>query len=504
MLTMFSDFFSSSFLLPSTFILVIFIISVWFLSPTTKIQKNPLPSPSRLPIIGNLHQLGANPHRSLQALSNKHGPLMLLHFGRVPVLIVSSADASREIMKTHDAIFSNRPTSSVRNKLIYNAVDIAFANYGKQWRQNKSTVVTKLVSPKKVESFRQMREEETDLLVEKIKEMSCSSSPVINMNSLVLSIINGIICRTSLGKKYEGASSKELFANFIELMGVFSIGDYIPWLSFVDWLHGYEARAVKISKQLDKFLENVIEEHLAQKTEKSEEDKDYVDLLLQIQNDGDDKFTLSRDAIKAIILDVFVGGTDTTYATMVWEFTELLKNPRVMKKLQEEVRQVAKGKTKITEDDLDKMIYLKAVVKETIRMHPSAPLLAPRVCTQDVKVMGYDIEVGTQVFINQWAISRDPSIFDNPDEFRPERFLDSPIDYKGHHFELAAFGSGRRMCPGIQFAMILNDLVLANLVHQFDFVLPDGQKGEDMDISETVGLAVHRRVPLDVLAISKV
>ncbi|KAF5808699.1 putative psoralen synthase [Helianthus annuus] len=171
-----------------------------------------------------------------------------------------------------------------------------------------------------------------------------------------------------------------------------------------------------------------------------------------------------------------------------------------MKKLQEEVRQVAKGKPKITENDLDQMWYLKAVVKETFRMHMPLPLLVPRESTQDVELMGYNIAAGTQVLINAWAVGRDPALWDNPDEFRPERFLDSPVDYRGLHFELTPFGAGRRKCPGIQFAMSVNELVLASLVHKFDFVLPDAQKGEDLDMSETIGITIHKKLPLLVVA----
>lgn len=198
--------------------------------------------------------------------------------------------------------------------------------------------------------------------------------------------------------------------------------------------------------------------------------------------------------------DVFTGGTDSTYTTLEWELSELLRNPRAMKKLQEEVREVAKGKPKITEDDLDQMQYLKAVVKETFRMHTPLPLLVPRESTQDVKVLGYDIAAGSQVLINAWAVGRDPCLWDHPEEFRPERFLDSPVDYKGLHFELTPFGAGRRKCPGINFAMNVNELVLASLVHKFDFVLPDAQKAEDLDMSETIGITIHKKLPLQVLA----
>ncbi|CAI9267264.1 unnamed protein product [Lactuca saligna] len=496
---------SSSLILLPLFILVVSILSKWYFFPSKPLKNLP-PSPSKLPIIGNLHQLGSSPHRSLQGLAKKHGPdLMLLHFGRVPVVVASSADASREIMKTHDLIFANRAKSSVPSILSYNARDIAFADYGEYWRQIKSIAVLQLLSQKRVQSFRRMREEETDLLVEKIREISCSSSPVVDMSKLLISLTNGVICRSAMGRRHGGEKFKELFAQFVELLGVFSVGDYIPWLSWVDRLNGYAAKAVKIAAEFDEFLESVIEEHVDRKRQTydvggDDENKDFVDILLEIQNEKDASFVLDRDTVKALILDVFTGGTDSTYSTLEWELSELLRNPHVMKKLQEEVREVAKGKPKITEDDLDQMHYLKAVVKENFRLHAPLPLLVPRESTQDVKLMGYDIAAGTQVLINAWAVGRDPSLWDDPEEFRPERFMDSPVDYKGLHFELTPFGAGRRKCPGIQFAMSVNELVLASLVYSFDFQLPGGQKGQDLDMSETVGITIHKKLPLLLVA----
>ncbi|KAM0007001.1 putative cytochrome P450 [Helianthus debilis subsp. tardiflorus] len=493
------------------FILLLTIFSKWYFS-SSKTLKNPPPSPSKLPVIGNLHQLGSSPHRSLRALADKHGPLMLLHFGSVPVVVASSAHASHEIMKTHDLTFANRAKSSVPSILSYNARDIAFSDYGEYWRQIKSIAVLQLLSPKRVQSFRRMREEETDLLVERIREISSSSSssPVVNLSELLISLTNGVICRAALGRKHGGEKFKELFAHFVELLGVFSVGDYIPWLSWVDWIKGCDVRAVKIAAEFDAFLEGVIAEHVDRKKklvsggggggEDDDEEKDFVDILLEIESDKDASFVLERDTVKALILDVFTGGTDSTYATLEWELSELIRNPHAMKKLQEEVRQVAKGKPKITENDLDQMRYLKAVVKETFRMHMPLPLLVPRESTQDVELMGYNIAAGTQVLINAWAVGRDPALWDNPDEFRPERFLDSSVDYRGLHFELTPFGAGRRKCPGIQFAMSVNELVLASLVHKFDFVLPDAQKGEDLDMSETIGITIHKKLPLLVVA----
>ena len=197
---------------------------------------------------------------------------------------------------------------------------------------------------------------------------------------------------------------------------------------------------------------------------------------------------------------MFAAGTDTTYTVLEWAMAELLKRPVIMQKLQAEVRSVVGNRTNITEEDLGHMNYLKAVIKETLRFHPPIPMLVPRESMRDIKLNGYDIATGTQVLVNAWAIATDPSSWDQPFEFKPERFLNSSIDFKGHDFQFIPFGAGRRGCPGILFAMAVNEIILASLVHQFDWSLPGGAAGEDLDMSETAGLAIHKKSPLLAVA----
>ncbi|XP_044486210.1 cytochrome P450 736A117-like isoform X3 [Mangifera indica] len=408
-----------------------FLIKWFFFSSTS--HNNLPPSPSKLPILGNIHQLGLYPYRSLQSLAQRYGALMLLHFGRVPVLIISSADVAREITKTYDLIFSNRPKSMIAEKLLYDA-------FGRKYSEGEG------------------------------------------------------------GRKF-----KELLGEFSQLLGGLNIADFIPWLRWVNYFNGVDAKVKKVAKELDEFLDKVVEEHLHGqereiKNHGSEDGKDFVDVLLEVQKDNKDDFSFGKVTIKALILDVFAAGTDTTYTVMEWAMAELLRHPRVMKELQNEVRLIGNGKEKIKEEDLDNMYYLKAVLKETLRLHPPVPLLVPRESTQDVKIKGYNISAGTMVITNAWAIGRDPASWDKPDDFSPERFLNNSIDFKGHDFQLIPFGAGRRGCPGTLFAMVIIEIVLANLVHKFDWSLPVGTKPEDLNMTEFTGLTAHRMVPLHAVA----
>jgi len=155
---------------------------------------------------------------------------------------------------------------------------------------------------------------------------------------------------------------------------------------------------------------------------------------------------------------MFAAGTDTTYTVLEWAMAELLRHQTVMQKLQDEVRTVVGDKTHVTEEDLVKMNYLKAVIKETLRLHAPVPLLVPRKSMEDIKLNGYDIAAGTQVIVNAWAIARDPSSWEQPLEFKPERFMNSSIDFKGLDFELIPFGAGRRGCPGVLFAIAVKSI----------------------------------------------
>ncbi|KAK9757228.1 hypothetical protein RND81_01G149800 [Saponaria officinalis] len=472
------------------------------------------PNPPSLPLLGNILQLGTHPHRSLKSLSDRYGDTMFIYLGRKPVLIVSSNIVAKEIMKTNDAVFSNRPTTKTSDKLLYNGKDVASAQYGEYWRQMKSICVLHLLSAKRVKSFRSVREDETNLLVEMVGKIS--PSPV-NLSKLLLDLTCNVICRVAFGRIYSqtgagGTEFSKLLREFLEMLGAFRVGDFIPSLAWTNRLDGWDAKVDRVAKEFDRFLEQVVTEHEDRRRDNqygdrdSKEDgekvKDFVDVLLDVQKDETVGFSIERDSIKALLLDMFSGGTDTTYTLVEWAMTELIRHPTIMQKLQQEVRQIAGKNLQVNEDDVKEMKYLKAVIKETLRLHPPIPLLVPRVSLTDAKINGFDIPVGTAVIINAWAIQRNTASWENPECFNPDRFLDTSTDYKGQDFELIPFGSGRRICPGISFTTSNNELVLASLVHKFDWSLPNGARCETLDASESVGLTIHKKDPLLVVATS--
>ena len=198
--------------------------------------------------------------------------------------------------------------------------------------------------------------------------------------------------------------------------------------------------------------------------------------------------------------DMFVGGTDTTATGLEWTMAELMRNPTIMKKVQEEVRTIVGKKPKIETNDIQKMDYMKCVIKETLRLHPPGPLLLPRETTGSFNLEGYQIPPKTRVWINVWTMQRDPEIWESPNQFVPERFMEEKkaVDFKGHDFEFIPFGSGRRMCVGMSFGIASFEYVLANLLHWFDWKLPDGKL---LDMTEQHGLAISKKLSLHLIPI---
>ncbi|XP_043715566.1 cytochrome P450 71B10-like [Telopea speciosissima] len=494
----------SLWLIPLLALLPLFLI----LKRSKQLRRTNLPpGPLKLPIIGNLHQLGELPHRSLWQLSKEYGPIMLLQLGRMPTLVVSSAEMAREIMKSHDLECCNRPDLMGSRRLSYNNLDIAFAPYNDYWREMRKLCVLELFSVKRVHSFDSIREERVASMISSISQSS-SSTP-INLSEMLFTLNDDITCRIAFGKSYKGREFdngrfEEAINEAFAMLGSFSCTDFFPYVGWLlDKFTGFHGRLEKCFQQFDDFYQNVIDEHLNYERTESEQE-DIIDVLLKVGRDHTGAGPLTKYHIKAILMNLFLGGVDTSAVTSVWAMTELVKNPEAMKKVQDEVRISIGKKGKIVETVVDQLKFLKMVVKETLRLHPPAPLLIPRETMNHFTINGYDIYPKTRVQVNAWAIGRDPKYWKNPEEFMPERFMDNSIDYKGTHFEYLPFGAGRRVCPGIYMGVSMVELTLANLLYAFDWGFPDGMKKEVINMDEEAGLTVHKKAPLYLVPINHI
>ncbi|CAN1169645.1 Desmethyl-deoxy-podophyllotoxin synthase [Linum perenne] len=500
----------------TTTILFLTILTVQFIrTKTTSFNATPSqpplpPGPWKLPIIGNLHQLmGTNRllHRRLADLAGRYGPLMHLKLGETSNVIVSSPELAKEFMKTHDLNFATRPYLPSADVVFYNARDIAFGAYGEYWRQMRKICTLELLSGSRVKMLRPVREEEIGEMVKSIR--GGIQGETVNLSQTLISLGYAIISRAAFGyrmKKLEEEALLPVLTKIVVVIGGSTVGDFFPSNRLLRIVTGTERQLKRLHREVDIILEKIIDEHIEKRRARSkkdddDEDEDLVDVLLS--------FTEKRDVeIKAVILvsfhvsqDIFLAGSDTSSTLVEWVMSELMKNPLVMQKAQKEVRQLFDEQGKVDESRLDELHYLQLIIKETFRLHPIAPLFLPRECRETVVVNGYLIPEKTRVTINAWAIGRDPRHWTNPDEFIPERFVDSSLDYKGHDFQFLPFGSGRRVCPGIQFGIAVVELLLANLLYHFDWKLPGEMKPRDLDMDEVFGSTVGRKNDLILVPI---
>jgi len=255
-------------------------------------------------------------------------------------------------------------------------------------------------------------------------------------------------------------------------------------------------------KRMQRVLEQVIQDKAEAMDRGDEGTEGFVGVLLRLQK-KDNPF-LNHASVVGLLFDMFAAGSETTSATLNWCLTSLVRNPAVMAKAQAEVRGAFKGRNKITEQDLGRLSYLKLVVKEALRLHTPGPVLIPRVCRETCQIMGYDIPKGTVLFVNVWGICRDPKYWDQPEEFKPERFESNSLDYKGTNYEYLPFGAGRRMCPGITLGLANMELALASLLYHFDWKLPNGMEPKDVDVSEVSGIVASKKTSLVLYPVTHV
>ncbi|KAK4490950.1 hypothetical protein RD792_001671 [Penstemon davidsonii] len=459
-----------------------------------KKYENLPPSPSKLPVIGHLHHLvGGLPHHTLRRVAQKYGPIVYLQLGEVPSVLISSREATKDVLKHQDPAFADRPESIGSKIMWYDYTDIAFCNYTDYLKQMRKICILELLSAKNVKSFVSIRQDEVSNLV---KFLRSSSGEAINLTEHVFKFTSSITCRVTFGEVIRDRDNMlSMLKKALTLAGGFMLADFFPSIKLLQVFSWDKYKLLRMRRKLDSILDGIVYEHkLKQSGEFGGED--VIDALLRLQKSGQYQIPITDDNIKAIIFDMFSAGTETSAATIDWAMAELMRNPRVMAKLQAEVREAFKGKTKLIEEsDVQTLKYLRLVIKETLRLHPPFPLL-PRACRDECKVDGYTIPPKSKVMINICSLGRDPEYWDQPDNFQPERFENSSIDLFGNNMELIPFGAGRRMCPGINFGLANVGLSLAQLVFFFDWKMPEGMTSDDIDMTEAVGMAVPRKTGL--------
>ncbi|CAB4267341.1 unnamed protein product [Prunus armeniaca] len=489
------------------------------------VRKSPPLAGGAWPIMGHLRlfKSPAEPlHMALGKLADKYGPIFTIKYGVERAVVVSSSEMAKECLKTHDKVFSSRVQSVVSEILGYNYAFFAFSTYGRYFHEIKKKVMHELFSNHRIEMLKHVRESEVSTSIREIyeqwtknKKSGGSNEVVVEMKEWFGDISENVIFRMILGQRCTEAKNyaknplpgelmgRKIFHDVLHMLGTVVLSDAVPFLRWLD-LGGHQKAMRKKLKEVDQLLQVWLDEHKQKRKisggVKGDDERDFMDTMISFLDD-DLKVTKEYDADtinKATALTILLAGVDVTTGTLSWALSLLLNNPETLKRAQEELDQIIGRERQVKESDIDNLVYLQAVLKETMRLYPPGPVPLAHVSTEDCILGGYHIPAKTRVFINIGKIQLDPKTWPEPNEFRPERFLTTHknIDVRGQDFELIPFSSGRRMCAGLSLAMKMMPLALASLLHGFEIATPSD---EPVDMSENMELTNHKSSLLEVV-----
>ncbi|XP_031262475.1 xanthotoxin 5-hydroxylase CYP82C2-like isoform X2 [Pistacia vera] len=475
------------------------------------------------PIIGHMHLFGGRKliYRTLSDMADNYGSVFTIRLGSHKALVVSKWEIAKEIFTVHDLAFSSRPNMAASKLLCYDYAMFGFAPYGPYWREMRKIITVELLSNYKLDMFKHIRASEVQTSIKELyktylSRSSTESGVLVEMKQWFKDLTFNVTLRMVAGRRFSGSGDDEekgrarhcqkLINNFFYLFGVFVLSDAIPSLGWLDF-GGYKKAMKKTAKELDALAGEWLEEHKQRKKLGGEarEDLNFMDVISGWNHDS-----FKQNGINAKISGFDVGtikkatylnlimASDTNMVPLTWALALLLNNPHALKKAQDEL-DIHVGKDRhVEESDIKNLVYLQAIVKETLRLYPPGPVIPRSVNTDCTLSNGYHVAAGTRVMLNVWKIQHDESVWPNPNEFRPERFLtdNKDIEVRGLNFELIPFGCGRRACAGISLALQVVHLTLASLLQSFGVMKPSNGA---VDMTESPGLTNIKATPLEVL-----
>ncbi|XP_009128027.1 cytochrome P450 78A5-like [Brassica rapa] len=469
-----------------------------------------IPGPAGLPIIGLLLAFvnNASTHRILASIANSCNAKALMAFsvGSTRFVITSEPETAKELLNS--SAFADRPLNESAYELLFHR-SMGFAPFGDYWRELRRISSTHLFSPKRISGFAESRRKIGNSMVEDINSAMASYGEVEIRRILHFGSLNNVMS-TVFGRTFyfnDGTNELEHFVSEgYELLGIFNWGDHFPGARWLD-LQGVRRRCRSLVGKVNVFVGNIIDDHISKRSlhdsqeEESTNEDDFVDVLLGMQ--GNSK--LSNSDMIAVLWEMIFRGTDTVAILLEWILARMILHPDIQAKAQAEIDViVGESGRQVSDSDLSKLPYLRAIVKETLRMHPPGPLLAwARLTIHDTQIGTHFIPAGTTAMVNMWAITHDEKVWPEAHEYKPDRFLGAPesgnFPIMGSDLRLAPFGAGRRVCPGKSMGIATVELWLAQLLGRFKWV-PCGE----VDLSETLKLSLEMKNPLVCKAIPRV
>ncbi|CAK9317102.1 unnamed protein product [Citrullus colocynthis] len=470
--------------------LALYILTDHFLHNIRNLPPTPFPS---LPILGHLHLLNKPIYRTLYNISNRYGPVVFLRLGSRSVLIVSSPSLAEECLTKNDIVFANRPRLLISKCFGYNSTNMIWSSYGNHWRNLRRICTVEILSTHRLHMLSIVRFEEVWSLIQRL--VKCENE-IVNMKHAFFDLTFNLMLRMIVGKRFYGDDVddvdeaklfRELQAESIQLSGKSYIGDFIPLMAWLGFGSTLEKEMMDCQNRRDVLMQSLIEQHRERRTTKLDDSfrdgrkKTMIEVLLDLQESEPEQY--NDETIRALILLMFVAGTETSGSIMEWALSLLLNHPQILKKAQTEIDNQVGHQRLIDESDMAHLPYLRGIINETLRMYPPAPLLAPHESSEDCFVGGYHIPRGTMLYVNIWAIQNHPGIWAHPRKFDPDRF--NQLDTENYKFNLMPFGLGRRGCPGEGLGLRMIGLVLGSLIQCFDWERPS-----DELVDMTEGIAV--------------
>ncbi|BFI05062.1 protein MpCYP823A1 [Marchantia polymorpha subsp. ruderalis] len=492
---------------PRVWLAFLFAAAAWLMSmPYLRfVGKKLPPGPPVWPVLGSLAYLGGELHHALWGLSKKYGDVMRVGLGQYTLIVVSSADIAEELMRKRDSEFCHRSGRTIQRSAAkyvgFDSMDIAFSEYNPHLRMLRKLCTSELFTLSRLHASAKVRTGELEVLLGNFRKYS-EKGEAIEVREYFHSLTMNIMCLMMFGKRYYGEdvpvtaelnNFKSLIIDVFDNVGRLNLADLVWCMRPFD-LQGINKKWKQIRGRCEKLFGLIIEEHrlrrIEGKTLKDDKD-DFVDVLLSCQASDN----LSDKAIIALLSNMVLGGTDTTATTLEWCMVEIVRNPLMMQRMQEEVDALVGKERGVEEADVAQLPYLTAFVKEIFRLHTPVPITLPRLNESASSLGGFYIPPECTIFVNTYAMAHDERYWDRPLEFNPDRFLGSNINLVGNDFQLVPFGSGRRKCVGIALGMTMVQRTLAALVHSFDFA-PQPQAS----ISESYLLVLRNSIPLKVEA----
>ncbi|XP_057821780.2 cytochrome P450 78A4-like [Cryptomeria japonica] len=458
-----------------------------------KNKKKKIPGPRGWPIIGILMEMsGGHAHRKLAHLAAIHEAKKLMAFslGSTRVVITSDPEVARELLSSPH--FADRPLKQSAQQLMFGRA-MGFAPNGNYWRMLRRISAAHLFSPRRIAAHEAGRQVDSVKMLSGIRnECACKGAVSLrpHLQAAALENIMRSLFGVRLDSDGEGREVREMVEEGFELLGAFNWADHVPWLRPLDPLQIHD-RCTRLLPRVRSFVQHIINQHRQSALHRNTADSDFMDVLLSLE--GQDK--LHDEDIIAVLWEMIFRGTDTVALVTEWTMAEMVLNEEIQGRAQMELEAVIGRDRSVRDEDIARLPYLQAVVKESLRMHPPGPLLSwARLCTEEVDIAGdMHVSAGKTAMVNMWSITHDPEIWESPHEFRPERFVEDKVDVLGNDLRLAPFGSGRRVCPGKALGLATVHLWVAKLLHHYKWI-PSPQ--HPVDLTEVLKLSSQMATPL--------